>query len=130
MYAWDQLRLAYKRICKKVQQPTAQPEIVAATNDEEQEEGELEEGECMPVDDNVDERDEVNHQAASEDKNNSEAAAGQRRSNSQRQDPPSVEMHVLESQQIADEALSLRQILAGAYVQEYPTLYIALPLIN
>ena len=65
IYAWKQLKLAHKRVCKKVQQqPIVQSMIVAATTNEEQEEGELEEGECMPVDDEVDE---ANHQAARTD---------------------------------------------------------------
>jgi len=37
---------------------------------------------------------------------------------------------MVEAQEFKEEAMSLREVLSGCYVQEFPTLYIALPLIN
>lgn len=106
LYDWSQMNIALKKMSRVV----AAPVTVAAEKGEEREareDGELEEGEF----------------AASED---DEKKVQKGKTEKQMR----VAMQTIEAQHFKEQALSLREALEGAYVQEFPTLYIALPLIN
>ena len=53
------------------------------------------------------------------------------RNNNHRNKPPAetpvVEMHVLSAEDLIGAKMTLKEVLTGAYVQEYPTIYIGLP---